>query len=75
MPARFARELALPLVLATAFLFEYLLDLNPYRIRMGQILAAGLLGYLMIINSSLYTGPDKIPETYSQQVWFWPDMK
>lgn len=72
IPARFGRELALPLVVSSAFLLQYLLDLNPHRTRLGQILATGVLGYLLVINSSLYTGPDKIPDTYNDQVWFWP---
>jgi len=71
-PGRFVRELALPLTVSTAFLFDYLIERNLNRQRLGQILAFGLIGYLIIINSALYTGLDKIPNGFIDQIWYWP---
>lgn len=71
-PARFARELALPLTVSMAFLFDYLIERNLNRQRFGQILAYGMIGYLIIINSALYTGLNKIPYGFSDQIWYWP---
>lgn len=71
-PARFARELALPLVISMAYLFEYLFEKNLKPSRLGQIFALGLLGYLLVINSELYTGLDKFPNGFKNQIWYWP---
>jgi hypothetical protein len=67
---RFARELALPLTVFMAYLFDYLIEKNMNRKRLGQILAFGLIGYLIIINSSLYTGLDQIPDSLGQHVFY-----
>jgi len=67
---RFARELALPLTVFMAYLFDYLIEKNLNRNRLGQILAFGLIGYLVIINSSLYTGLDQIPDTLGQHIFY-----
>ena len=32
----------------------------------------GLIGYLIIINSPLYTGLAKLPESFTDRVRFWP---
>lgn len=72
IPARFARELALPLTVFIAYLFNYLIENNRAVKNLNLIIGCGLLGYLLIINSTLYTGLAKIPDTYDSQVWFWP---
>lgn len=72
LPARFARELALPLVILIAFLFEFIFEKNNQRHSLGQILSYGLIGYFLVINSAIYTGLDKIPDGFTSRVWFWP---
>lgn len=72
IPSRFAREVALPLTIAIAFLLEYLIELNPWRTRFGQILAYALIGYLLITNSALYAGLGRIPDGFADQIWYLP---
>ncbi len=72
IPARFTRELALPLTVFLAFLFDYLIENNALKKKWGQIFAFSLIGYLLIINSALYSGIDKIPDTFDRQIWYWP---
>lgn len=72
IPGRFGRELALPLVIFIGFLFEYLIEQNPIKNRMGQIFGYGLIGYLIVINSALYTGLGKIPDGFDNLIWFRP---
>lgn len=69
---RFARELALPLTVMMGFLLEYIFERYPNRNRLGTFLAYGLLGYLMLIYSSLYTGLGKIPDGLGEHVFYWP---
>lgn len=72
IPARFARELALPLIISLAFLLEFIFEKNPLKNRLGQLLSFGVIGYFLIINCALYSGIDKFPEAYNGHVWFWP---
>jgi hypothetical protein len=72
LPARFARELAPPLIVAIGFLLNYIFNLNSLRIhRYKLIFGYGVLGFLIITNSALYTGVARIPESFSNMVWFW----
>lgn len=72
VPARFARELALPLVVCLAYLLDYLFAAKD-KIRIYKFaLAVGLIGYLIFMNSAFFAGLDKLPEAFSWQVWFWP---
>lgn len=74
LPARFARELAPALVVAIAFLLNYLLNLNPQKIRGYRVfLGYGLVGFMIITNSLLYTGIAKVPNSFNDMIWFWPN--
>lgn len=70
IPGRFARELALPLVVCIGFLFDYVLEQLPFKNRLGQILALGLIGFVILMNSALYTNLDQITDPYRRYVWF-----
>lgn len=73
VPARFARELAPALVLCIGFLLNYVFNHNYFNYKKYQsILSFGLIGFLIITNSSLYAGLNKLPESFSRMVWFWP---
>lgn len=73
LPARFARELAPPLVVGIGFLLNYIFNLNSLRIhRYKLILGYGLMAFIIITNSALYVGPAKIPDSFNMMVWFWP---
>lgn len=72
IPGRFAREMALPLIVLIGYLLEYLIEKNPMQTRLGQILGFGLIGYLILINSALYTGLGKIPDGFESLIWYWP---
>jgi len=73
VPGRFARELAVPLVIATGYLINYLLNLNVSLVsRINLVFGYGLLGYFIIMNSLLYTGIGALPNSFNEWVWFWP---
>lgn len=70
VPGRFARELALPLVVCIGFLFDYILEKLSFKNRIGQILALGLIGYVILMNSALYTNLDQITDPFRRYIWF-----
>lgn len=70
IPGRLARELTPPLVVCIGFLFDYILEQLPFKNRLGQILALGLIGFMILMNSALYTNLDQIPDPYRRYVWF-----
>lgn len=73
LPARFAREIAPALVVAIGFLFNYMINLNSLRFKgYKAIIGFGLLGFVLVTNSFLMVGPAKIPESFSNMIWFWP---
>lgn len=72
LPARFARELAPPLVICIGFLLNNVLNSNPLRIhRYKLIFGYGVVGFLIITNSVLFMGPAQIPESFGNMIWFW----
>lgn len=73
LPARFARELAPPLIIAIGFLIDYIVAHNPLKVQGYKVaLGYGLIGFLVVMNSLLYVGPAKLPDSFNQMVWFWP---
>jgi hypothetical protein len=73
VPARFARELALPLTVCLAYLLNYIFNAQNIVIKNYKtILALGLIGYLVFMNSAFFTGLDNLPDSFSWQIWFWP---
>lgn len=72
LPARFARELAPAFAVCIAFLLNYIFNLNGMRIHnYKSILGFGIIGFMIVTNSALYTGIAKIPESFSHMIWFW----
>lgn len=73
LPARFAREIAPALIVAIGFLLNYMVNLNSLRFKGYKIaIGFGLLGFVLVTNSFLMTGPARIPESFSNMIWFWP---
>lgn len=72
VPGRFSRELALPLVISMAYLLRAIFENNHLSYRLGRLLAYGLIGYLIIINSALYTNLDQLPDPYTNYVSYFP---
>ena len=74
LPERFARELAVPLIICFAYLINRLinhldhLELN----RLSIIFGYGFIIYFIIINSSLYNPAllDSLPNSFSGMVWY-----
>ena len=72
LPGRFARELALPLTVSLGFLINYFLELNQTKKPITLFFGYGLLGLLIYINSSFFTGLGKLPDSFNRMIWFWP---
>lgn len=69
IPGRFARELALPLIVCIGFLFDYIEQIS-WPSRLGQIGAVGLIGFVILMNSALYTNLDQITDPFRRYMWF-----
>jgi len=73
LPARFARELAPAFAVSIAFLLNYIFNLNGMRTHnYKSILGFGIIGFMIVTNSALFTGLAKVPESFTNMIWFWP---
>ena len=70
VPARFARELAPPLIICIGFLLNGVFSIEAKKHRFGLFAAYGLIGFLIITNSALYSGLLRLPEGFKSMVWF-----
>lgn len=72
IPVRFARELAIPLTLSLAFFFNDIFDLQIFTSKIKKMVAHGLFFIILILNSQFYTGVGNLPNSFTDQVWYWP---
>jgi len=73
VPARFARELAIPLGISLAFLLNYVINLNPLRqLNYKVLFGYFVIGFLIVTNSAFYSGIIRLPESFGNLIWFWP---
>ena len=72
LPERFARELALPLVVCFAYLINLITQTRGSGSRIGSIIGYGFIGYVIILNSSLFNPVllDSLPDSFSDMVWY-----
>lgn len=70
VPARFARELAPPLIICIGFLLNGVFNIEAKKHRYGLFAAYGLIGFLIITNSAFYAGLLRLPEGFKNMVWF-----
>jgi len=68
LPARFARELAFPLVLSLGVMITVILNRLP---KYSRIFAAGLFGFIIFTNlTQVNSGAYRAPEFFNKMVWF-----
>lgn len=73
LPARFARELAPALAVCIAFLLNYIFNLNGMRTHNYKaILGFGIIGFMIVTNSALFSGLARLPDSFTNMVWFLP---
>lgn len=74
LPARIARETALPLIMAAAIFIDDVIRHRPSITE--KTLLLGFLGYFIVTSmTQIYAGPFQAPDFYSKMVLFWPGDK
>ena len=69
LPPRFLRHIDLPLIISSAFFIVYILENCPTS--MNKILATGLFGYMIVINTAqLVVPPFKLNDGLYPWVWY-----
>jgi len=73
LPERFAREIALPLTVCFAYLINSIThSLERHNNRISSIISYGFVGFVIILNSSLFNPVllDSLPNSFSNMVWY-----
>lgn len=72
LPARFTRELTIPLAISAGYGLAWFI--GEAKNRFTQIITAGIASWLLVTNIAMVsTGPFKLPGGFRQMVWFWPE--